>query len=78
MEASYEVLGDSHSDEGAASNSGGEELEEEINGEEVRGEVEFFLKNQLVKTVISGVAFSMAVIGIWGDGAVRARRYSFR
>lgn len=67
MEASYEVLGDSHSDEGAASNSG-EELEEEINGEEVRAEVESFLKNQLVQTAISGIAFAMAVIGIWGDG----------
>ncbi|EMR64879.1 hypothetical protein UCREL1_8152 [Eutypa lata UCREL1] len=67
MEASYEVLGDSHSDKSAISNSD-EELDEEINGEEVRGEVEAFLKNQLVQTAISGIAFAMAVIGIWGDG----------
>lgn len=67
MEASYEVLGDSHSDEGAASVSG-EELEDDINGEEVRGEVELFVKNQLVQTAVAGLGFAMAVIGIWGDG----------
>ncbi|KAI1382123.1 hypothetical protein F4677DRAFT_400957 [Hypoxylon crocopeplum] len=69
MEASYEVLGDSHSDEGAGSASG-EELEEDINGEEVRSEVEFFVRNQLIQTAISAVGFMMAVVGIWGDGAV--------
>lgn len=68
MEASYEVLGDSHSDEGAA-NASGEELDDEnVNGEEVRSEVDFFVKNQLVQTVIAGVGFIMAVVGIWGDG----------
>jgi len=70
MEASYEVLGDSHSEEGTASVSG-EELEEEINGEEVRSEVEFFVRNQIVQTVVAGVGFMMAVLGIWGDGAHR-------
>ncbi|KAI1082795.1 hypothetical protein F5B20DRAFT_577874 [Whalleya microplaca] len=69
MEASYEVLGDTHSDEGAASASGGEDPDEEVNGEEVRSEVEFFVRNQLVQTVLSGVGFMMAVVGIWGDGA---------
>ncbi|KAI1333418.1 hypothetical protein F5Y16DRAFT_355789 [Xylariaceae sp. FL0255] len=68
MEASYEVLGDSHSEEGGASASG-EELEEELNGEEVRNEVEFFVRNQIVQTAISGLGLIMAVIGIWGDGA---------
>ncbi|KAI1143576.1 hypothetical protein F5Y05DRAFT_157826 [Hypoxylon sp. FL0543] len=66
MEASYEVLGDAHSDEGVS----GEELEEDINGEEVRSEVEFFVRNQLIQTAISGIGFMMAVVGIWGDGAV--------
>ncbi|KAI0013449.1 hypothetical protein F4779DRAFT_395123 [Xylariaceae sp. FL0662B] len=68
MEASYEVLGDTHSEEGVASTSG-EELDDEVNGEEVRSEVEFFVQNQLVQTVISGIGFMMAVVGIWGDGA---------
>lgn len=69
MEASYEVLGDSHSEEGAGSASG-EELEEDYNGEEVRSEVEFFVRNQLVQTAMAGIGFMMAVIGIWGDGAL--------
>ncbi|KAI8632374.1 hypothetical protein F5Y19DRAFT_420958 [Xylariaceae sp. FL1651] len=68
MEASYEVLGDSHSEEGAASASG-EEFEEDVNGEEVRSEVEFFVRNQLVQTAVAGVGLMMAVLGIWGDGA---------
>ncbi|KAI0842018.1 hypothetical protein F5Y06DRAFT_258835 [Hypoxylon sp. FL0890] len=67
MEASYEVLGDAHSDEGAAS---GEEVEEDYNGEEVRSEVEFFVRNQLVQTAMAGIGFMMAVVGIWGDGAI--------
>jgi autophagy-related protein 33 len=67
MEASYEVLGDSHSDEGSAGLSS-EELDEDINGEEVRSEVELYVKNQLVKTAVAAVGFMMAVVGIWGDG----------
>ncbi|KAL7629403.1 hypothetical protein AAE478_000923 [Parahypoxylon ruwenzoriense] len=68
MEASYEVLGDSHSDEGNGSASG-EELDEDVNGEEVRSEVEFFVRNQLIQTALEGIGFMMAVVGIWGDGA---------
>ncbi|CAJ2501744.1 Uu.00g045970.m01.CDS01 [Anthostomella pinea] len=68
MEASYEVLGDSHSEEGTASTSG-EELEEDVNGEEVRSDVEFFVRNQLVQTAMASIGFMMAVTGIWGDGA---------
>ncbi|KAI0176222.1 hypothetical protein GGR52DRAFT_540059 [Hypoxylon sp. FL1284] len=68
MEASYEVLGDPHSDEGAS----GEELDEDVNGEEVRSEVEFFVRNQLVQTAMAGIGFMMAVVGIWGDGALGA------
>jgi len=65
MDTSYEDLGNSHSDEGAAS---GEELEEETNGEEVRSEVDTFVKNQLMQTAVSAIGFAMAVVGIWGDG----------
>ncbi|KAI1434525.1 hypothetical protein GGR50DRAFT_662035 [Xylaria sp. CBS 124048] len=69
MEASYEVLGDAHSDEGNASLSGEEHFEEEINGEEVRSEVEFFVRDQFLQTVVSGLGLMTAVLGIWGDGA---------
>jgi autophagy-related protein 33 len=80
MEASYEVLGSSstsaHSDEDTVS---GEEIEAEeevvaaqdVNGEEVRTEVEGFLKKQMVQTAISGLGFVMAVVGIWGDGVAQ-------
>ncbi|KAI0022240.1 hypothetical protein F4780DRAFT_211012 [Xylariomycetidae sp. FL0641] len=67
MEASYEVLGDSHSDEGAASASG-EEADEDVNGEEVRSEVEFFVRNQMIQTALAGLGFMMAIVGVWGDG----------
>lgn len=66
MEASYEVLGDSTS-EGTA--SGGEEMDDEVNGEEVKEVMEGFLTTQMVKTIISGIGFAMSVVGIWGDGA---------
>ncbi|KAI1263062.1 hypothetical protein F5Y18DRAFT_141145 [Xylariaceae sp. FL1019] len=72
MEQSYEMLSDEeHSEEGTASASG-EELEEDINGEEVRNEVAFFIKNQIVRTTIAAVGFAMATVGIWGDGSHRA------
>ncbi|KAI1481664.1 hypothetical protein K445DRAFT_315130 [Daldinia sp. EC12] len=66
MDASYEDLGGSHSDE----NASGEEAEEDFNGEEIRSEVVFAARNQLVQTVLAGVGFAMAVVGIWGDGAL--------
>ncbi|KAI0470120.1 hypothetical protein F4859DRAFT_119769 [Xylaria cf. heliscus] len=67
MVASYDVLDDSHADD--ASVSGEEFLEEEINGEEVRSEVEVFVRNQLVQTAVAGFGLMMAVLGVWGDGA---------
>lgn len=78
MEASYEVLGDTHSD-GAGSASGDEsssaaaaEAEEEaLNGEEIRGEVDGFRKTQLVQSAVASVGFLLSVIGIWGDGAIQ-------
>lgn len=75
MEASYEVLGDAHSD-GTASVSG-EEVEEDQaaqqqqqqNGEEVRAQVETFLKERLVQTSLAALSFAISIVGIWGDGA---------
>ncbi|KAI0447761.1 hypothetical protein F4803DRAFT_181086 [Xylaria telfairii] len=69
MVASYDVLEDSHTEEGSGSASGEELLDDEINGEEVRSEVEFFVQNQLVQTAVAGLGFMMAVLGVWGDGA---------
>ncbi|KAI1307769.1 hypothetical protein F5Y03DRAFT_115465 [Xylaria venustula] len=69
MESSYEVLGDSHSEENTSSASGDEHLEEEINGEDVRSEVEFFVRNQLVQTAVAGLGLAISVLGLWGDGA---------
>lgn len=72
MEASYDVIGsDAHSD--SASDRSIEDdgaAAADINGEEVRGEVEAFLKKQVVSAATAGLGFLMAVVGIWGDGAV--------
>ncbi|KAH8765591.1 hypothetical protein F5883DRAFT_420908 [Diaporthe sp. PMI_573] len=74
MEASYDVIGgsDAHSD--SASDRSIEDdaaaADNNVNGEEVRGEVEAFLKKQVVSTATAGLGFLMAVVGIWGDGAV--------
>jgi len=65
MDASYEVVGDSHS-EGTTS---GEEIDEDVNGEEVREALKGFMTSQVVRTAIAGIGFAMSVIGIWGDGA---------
>ncbi|KAI1111982.1 hypothetical protein F5Y14DRAFT_423264 [Nemania sp. NC0429] len=67
MVASYEVLGDSHME--ASATSDGDLAEEEVNGEEVRSEVEVFVRDQLVRTAVAGLGFAVAVLGIWGDGA---------
>lgn len=71
MEASYEVLGDSHSEGAGSEDTNEPEEEAHMNGEDVRGEVEVFLKRQVVQTTMAGLGFLMAVVGIWGDGAVR-------
>jgi autophagy-related protein 33 len=70
MEASYEVLGTGGSDAHSEA-SNGEEAEGEdrdVNGEEVRANVEAFLKKQIVRSALSGLAFFLSVVGIWGDG----------
>ncbi|KAK3292102.1 uncharacterized protein B0H64DRAFT_434931 [Chaetomium fimeti] len=69
MEASYELLGTAGSD---AHSEASEELEAEeaadVNGEQVRADVEVFLKKQIVQSALSGLGFLLSVVGIWGDG----------
>lgn len=84
MEMSYDMIGsDAHSeatldsasdrsaedDAASASAAAGTASLDSVNGEEVRGEVEGFLKKQAVSTAVAGLGFMMAVVGIWGDGA---------
>lgn len=67
MDSSYEVLGASDRDsEGTIS---GEEMDEDINGEEIREQVEGYMKVNIAKTIIAGIGFAMSTVGIWGDGA---------
>ena len=42
---------------------------EEVNGELVREVVERRQRTERVKTGLAGLAFTMQVVGIWGDGA---------
>jgi len=76
MEASYEVLGSGGSD-AHSEGSNGDEVEAEereattvdnVNGEEVRADVEAFLKKQIVRSALTGLGFLLSVVGIWGDG----------
>ncbi|KAG6002566.1 Autophagy- protein 33 [Claviceps pusilla] len=62
MEASYEVLGDVHSEPAS------EEELEEVNGEEVRAQVDALARGYLARTGLAAVGFAMAVVGLWGDG----------
>ena len=61
MDASYEVLGHDSNSEGTMS---GEELEEEVNGEEVRQQMEAFKMSQFIRTAVAGLGFAMSVVGI--------------
>lgn len=76
MEASYDVIGSDAHSEATLDSASDRSIEDDgaaaadINGEEVRGEVEAFLKKQVVSTATAGLGFLMAVVGIWGDGAV--------
>ncbi|KAL2200249.1 hypothetical protein P885DRAFT_28023 [Corynascus similis CBS 632.67] len=73
MEASYEVLGaggsDAHSEGSTGEELEGDEATADVNGEEVRAEVEVFLKKQVVRSALAGLGFLLSVVGIWGDGA---------
>jgi autophagy-related protein 33 len=64
MDASYDVLG-------VSDRESEEEIDEddEVNGEEVRVQMEGFRLGQLIRTAVAGVGFAMSVVGIWGDGA---------
>lgn len=66
-DAHSEVTLDSASDRSVE--DANEPAEGTVNGEEVRGEVEGFLKKQVVSTALAGLGFVMAVVGIWGDVA---------
>lgn len=79
MEMSYDVIGsdahseatlDSASDRSVEDDSPVTPGSDSVNGEEVRGEVEWFLKKQALSTAVSGLGFVMAIVGIWGDGAL--------
>ncbi|KAF4337052.1 Autophagy-related 33 [Fusarium beomiforme] len=69
MEASYEVLGDAHSEPAS------EEDIDDANGEGVRAEVEVLAHSYIARTALSALGFAMAVVGIWGDGAPQAVVY---
>lgn len=75
MEASYDVIGSDAHSEATLDSASDRSIEDDgatadVNGEEVRGEVEAFLKKQVVSAATAGLGFLMAVVGIWGDGAV--------
>lgn len=65
MEASYEVVGDSDTPDSERES----EVEEEVNGEEVRSLMEAYVLGLGIRGFVSGAGFVMSVVGIWGDGA---------
>ena len=67
MDASYEVLGDVQSETASE-----EELVDDVNGEEVRAEVQSLSRSFATRGGFAAIGFVMAVVGIWGDGAPRA------
>lgn len=71
MEASYEVLGDVHSEPASE-----EEVEDQVNGENLRAQVEAMAKGYAVRGGLAALGFAMAVVGIWGDGAPQAVVYT--
>ena len=42
-----------------------------LNGEEVRSAMERWRAREMLRAGMSGLAFTMAVVGIWGDGNTR-------
>lgn len=42
---------------------------DDVNGEKVEMEMARERRVQFVRTAVSGVAFMMGVVGVWGDGA---------
>jgi len=64
VDQSYDTLGDSNSD-GTES----EVSEEDVNGEEVKTQMEQFGRDMMSKTLITGFGFAVSLVGLWGDGA---------
>lgn len=81
MEMSYDMIGSTDAHGEAALDSASDRSAEDagepavetttttVNGEEVRGEVEAFLKKQVASTALAGLGFAMAIVGLWGDYA---------
>jgi len=65
MDASYEVLGHDSNSEGTQSD---QEVEEEVNGEQVRSQMQSFVTRQMIRTGVASIGFAMGIIGLWGDG----------
>lgn len=66
LDASYEVLGDNHSE--AASE---EDALDDTHAEQVRAATKATATAYIVRAGLSTVAFVLAVVGIWGDGVPR-------
>ncbi|KAM0667367.1 hypothetical protein ACQRIT_003606 [Beauveria bassiana] len=64
MEASYEVLGDVHSEPASE-----EDVDEPVNGEDVRVHVQGLARAYTVQAGLAALGFAMSVVGLWGDGA---------
>ena len=45
----------------------------DVNGEVVRGEIEKFQTAEAWRAGVSGLAFAMGVVGIWGERTLRYR-----
>jgi len=62
---------DGRSDDGVMVGESDEELEraeQDVNGEEVRTAVEKTRLREAWRAGVTGAAFAMAVVGLWGDG----------
>ncbi|KAM3449004.1 hypothetical protein MY3296_007322 [Beauveria thailandica] len=64
MEASYEVLGDVHSEPASE-----EDVDEPVNGEDVRVHVQSLARAYAIQAGLAALGFAMSVVGLWGDGA---------
>jgi len=42
-------------------------VEEDVNGEQVKAEMEQWKITKSLSAAVNGVAFAMSVVGIWGD-----------
>ncbi|OAA37283.1 hypothetical protein BBO_07665 [Beauveria brongniartii RCEF 3172] len=64
LEASYEVLGDVHSEPASE-----EDVDEPVNGEDVRVHVQGLARAYAIQAGLAALGFAMSVVGLWGDGA---------